>query len=66
MKPKRTLELEGTGLPPLPITKVTEVDIPQRHLFIEEMKDGTFRLTYSKALLPDITKLQGIKLVREP
>jgi hypothetical protein len=44
----------------LPITKVVSVDIPKRCVLIEEMKDGTFRLTYSKSLevneeLPDLT-----------
>lgn len=65
MKPKRTLVLEGVEHPPLVITRVTEVDMPKKNLFIEEMKDGTFRLTYSKSLISDITKLDLIRLIRE-
>jgi hypothetical protein len=64
-KTKRTLVLEGTGLPTLDVTRVTEVDMPKRNLFIEEMPDGKFRVTYSKSLIPDINLLEAIRLVRE-
>ena len=64
-KTKRTLILEGLGLPTLDVTRVTEVDMPKRNLFIEEMPDGKFRVTYSKSLIPDINLLEAIRLIRE-
>lgn len=34
----------------LPVSRIVEVDMPKRNLFVEEMSDGTFRVTYSKTL----------------
>lgn len=46
----------------LDVSKVVEVDTPRRNLFLEEMGDGTFRITYSKALLRDVALLEQIKI----
>lgn len=64
-KPKRSIVLEGTGQDPIVVSRVTEVDMPKRNFFLEELPDGTFRLTYSKSLISDIAKLEALKLVRE-
>lgn len=64
-KPKRSIILEGTDSGPIVISKVTEVNMPKKNFFLEELPDGTFRLTYSKSLISDISKLGALKLVRE-
>jgi hypothetical protein len=64
-QPKRSVVLEGTGQEPIVISRVTQVDMPKRNFFLEELPDGTFRLTFSKSLIPDITKLESLRLVRE-
>lgn len=65
MAAKRSLVLEGTDQPPLAIAKVTQVNIPKRCLYLEERSDGTFLLMYTTSLLPDITKLQALRVVRD-
>jgi hypothetical protein len=74
----KTIELEGTGQPPLAIKKVTAVNLgkmprfgqhdPSRlgRIFLEEMEGGVWRLTYTSHTIPDITKLTAFRLVREP
>jgi hypothetical protein len=63
--PRRALVLEGVDVPPLELSRVVEVVMPKKAIFIEEMADGTFRLTYSSSLIPDIRRLRGISLLRE-
>ncbi len=42
------------------VSRVVEVDIPKRALYIEELADGTLRVTYSKALVPDVALLERL------
>jgi hypothetical protein len=65
MAAKRSIVLEGTDEPPIVISRVTEVSMPKRNFFLEELPDGTFRLTYSKSLIPDITRLESLRIIRE-
>lgn len=53
------------GLSGQRITKVVEVDVPRRLLFLEEMGDGSLRLTYSKALIEDVSLLETLRIVKE-
>jgi len=62
-KPRRFLEFEGGQR--IEIGKVTEVNMPKKNLYIEEMPDGRFRLTYSTGLITDAKQLEAIRLVRE-
>ena len=62
-KVKRTVVLEGIGTE-LELGVVTSVDIKKRAIYFEEMKDGRWRLTYTKSLF-EISELEGLKIVRE-
>lgn len=44
------------------VSRVTEVDIPRRALFVEEMADGSLRVTYSKALIADPGLLATLRI----
>ena len=48
MKPRKIRKLT-IGAHEFAISKVVEVDVPRKLLFLEEMADGTLRLSYSKA-----------------
>lgn len=65
-KPRRAIALEGTGLPDLEISRVTalrsDAGVPGR-IYLEQLDDGTWRLTYTQATLPDIAQLQALRLV---
>ncbi len=34
-------------------------------LYLEQMRNGKWRLTYSTNLIPDIKQLQGLKIIRK-
>lgn len=51
MKAKWQLRI-GDG-DPLPVSRVVQVDIRKRCLYVEERPDGTFSVTYSRNLSPD-------------
>ena len=63
---RRAIALEGTGMPDLELGKVTKItmDGPGR-IYLEEMPDGRWRLTYTGSTIPDIQKLEALRLVRE-
>ncbi len=65
--PKIVLQLDLLGTDDIiNIHKVVGVkaDIPT--LFtIEKMKDGQNRLTYNQVRIPDLTKVSGLKFVRQ-
>jgi hypothetical protein len=61
---KRSIEIEGIGKV-LELSKVVEIDTKIEMINIEKVGDGTWRLIYSKSLIPDIQKVKGFKIVRE-
>lgn len=61
---RRALAIEGLDIE-LELSKVTAIDVTKKMLEIQELPDGTFRLIYSKSLIPDIQKVQGIRIIRE-
>lgn len=63
---KRAIRVVGTDLV-FELGRVVEVDVPKRFVMLEETKNGTFRLTYTKSLFPDGTKAitGAITVVRE-
>ena len=51
----------------LEIGKVVEIDLSserKQFIYFEEMKDGKWRLTYTKETIPEIKKLESIDIVR--
>jgi len=61
---KRQLKFHGIDTI-LDITKVVEVDVNKKFFYIEEYKDGEYRLTYTKNLftgnLNDLTHIEMIR-----
>lgn len=65
IQPKVKIVIEGTGAE-LELGVVASVDIQKNCIYLDQMKDGRWRLNYTKSLIPDLSKFEGLKLVREP
>lgn len=61
---KRSILIEGMGKV-LELSKVVEIDTQIEMINIEKLKDGTWRLIYSKSVIPNIKEVEGFKIVRE-
>lgn len=59
---KREFELVGTGVI-LPISRGTLLDVTRRFLHMDELDDGTWRITVSKSLSETITAIEEIRIV---
>lgn len=58
----RYIELIGLDIK-LELNIVTQLKIDKQLLFIEEIKDNIYRLTYSKKIIEDITKIEMINII---
>ena len=68
---RRAIALEGTGLPDLELGKITRLNHMGGkdglgRIYLEEMKDGRWRLTYTAGTIPDLSQLDALRIVREP
>ena len=54
--------MEGIGTE-LDVGVITSVDIEHKAIYLEEMPDGRWRLTYTKSLIPDIADLTALRIV---
>ena len=63
-QPKRTVELVGTDIK-LELSKATAVKTSQRMVHFDELPDGTWRLIYNAEHIPDFSKIECFKIVRE-
>jgi len=61
---RRAIKLVGTDII-LELSKVTAVRTKQRMLHLDELPDGTWRLIYNGEHIPDFTKIECFKIVRE-
>lgn len=61
---RRFVVLEGIGTE-LELSKVTAVDIEKEAIYLERMSDGKWRLTYTQSLIPDLRRLEALRIVRE-
>lgn len=62
---KRLIKLEGLDTT-LELSKVVMIKkVQKKFIYLEEMFDGTWRLTYTENVIPDITKLQALSIIRE-
>lgn len=61
---RRAIELIGTSLV-LELSKVTAVRTKQRMIHLDELSDGTWRMIYNGEHIPDFTKIECLKIVRE-
>jgi hypothetical protein len=60
-KPRRTMHINGG--PPLVVSSLVSMHVSRKALYLEELGDGTFRVSCSPALA-DVSALQLIELVR--
>lgn len=50
----------------LVLGRVVELNLKDKEMIIfEKMENGTWRLTYTKQTIPEVSKLQSLKIVRE-
>lgn len=63
--PYRAVALDGTGIE-LELGVVTQINSTSMlgRIYLEEMKDGKWRLSYTTSAFPDIAKLQAMRIVR--
>ncbi len=66
MVARRSIVLEGLDKD-LVLGKVVEIKRCDglQFIYLEEMKDGKWRLTYTTDTIPDITKLEALRIKRD-
>ena len=63
-QPKRSIELVGTDIV-LELSKATAVKTQQEMIHFDKLPDGTWRLIYNSEMIPDFSKIECFKIVRE-
>lgn len=61
---KRAIEILGVDKELL-ITKAVCVDVPKKFVILEEYKEGEYRLTWTKNLIEDMSKVSGFIFKRD-
>jgi len=61
---KRAIKIEGTG-EELILSKATAVKTSKRMIHLDELPDGTWRLIYNGNMIPDFTKVEALRVIRE-
>lgn len=61
---RRAIEIEGTDIV-LELSRVTAVRTSKNMIHLDQLDDGTWRLIYNSEMIPDFTKVKGLKIVRE-
>lgn len=61
---RRAVAIEGTDLV-LELSKATAVKTTTRMIHLDELPDGTWRLIWNGNMIPDFTKVQALKIIRE-
>ena len=60
---KRLIRIKGTGQE-LQVSKVTSVNVSINMIHLDQLLDGTWRLTYNENLIPDLTAVEALEIVR--
>jgi hypothetical protein len=66
-EPKRYIEIEGLDKR-LELSKYAKVKSSEsigEFIYLDELKDGTWRLVHTKGVIPDMKEVEGFKIVRE-
>lgn len=58
-------DLDGKVIEKLALSEITSVKTHTQMFYLDKLSDGTWRLLYSEGLVPDITKLHCLKIVKE-
>jgi hypothetical protein len=61
---RRSIKIEGLGIT-LELSKATAVRTDNNMIHLDQLPDGTWRLIYNGNMIPDFTKVEGFKIVRE-
>ena len=61
---KRSILIEGIGKE-LILSKATAVRTSKEMIYLDKLEDGTWRLIYNEATIPDFTKVSALKIIRE-
>ena len=61
---RRAIEIVGTDII-LDLSKVTAVRTKTNMLHLDQLADGTWRMIYNGEHIPDFTKIECFKIVRE-
>jgi hypothetical protein len=61
---RRAIKIEGTG-EELELSKATAVRTTKRMIHLDELPDGTWRLIYNGNMIPDFTKVESLRIIRE-
>lgn len=62
---RRAIKIVGTDTV-LELSKVTAVKLHNAAMIhLDQLPDGTWRLIYNSHLIPDITKVQALEIIRE-
>lgn len=60
----RAIEVEGTD-EVLTLSKATAVKTSKNMIHLDQLDDGTWRLIYNGNMIPDFTKVLGLKILRD-
>ena len=63
-KIKRSILIEGLDKE-LILSKVTAVKLEKNMIHFDELDDGTWRLIYNSNMIPDLSMIEGFKIIRE-
>lgn len=61
---KRIIKIEGTDIE-LELSKATAIKTSKSMIHLDKLDDGTWRLIYDGNLIPDFTKVDCLKVIRE-
>ena len=64
MSTRRAIEIEGIDQT-LELSKVTGVRTDKNMIHLDQLSDGTWRLIYNSKMIPDFSKVLGLKIIRE-
>ena len=60
----RAIEVEGTD-EVLILSKATAIKTSKNMIHLDQLDDGTWRLIYNGNMIPDFTKVMGLKILRD-
>ena len=66
-KTKRSIDIVSTTgevIQSLELSKVTEVNVDRMFIEIEQLRDGKWRMIYTKSLIPEIKNIDCLRIRR--
>lgn len=61
---RRAIRIEGLDVE-LELSKATAVRTDKQMIHLDQLQDGTWRLIYNSSLIPDFTKVESLRVIRE-